>query len=85
MVNIGIKDTSLFADIEKGKIYAYLYKGRLCIGEAIKNLNERSGCEYVMKNVYTGKIEYPYTMNIIEPNSEYKEIKAKIEYEDARY
>lgn len=85
MHNIGIS-TSLFEDIEIGKIYAYLYKGRLRVGETIKNPDETSGFEWAMKNVYTGKIEYPYhQMNIIVPNSEYKEIKAKIEYEDARY
>ena len=84
MYNIGI-NTSLFEDIEIGKMYAYLYKGRLCVGEAIKNPDGKSGYEHAMKNVYTGKIEYPYQMNIIEPNSEYKEIKAKIEYENARY
>jgi len=83
MYNIGI-NTSLFEDIEIGKIYAYLYKGRLRVGEAIK-ADETSGLKWAMKNVYTGKIEYPYQMYIIVPNSEFKEIKVKIEYEDASY
>lgn len=84
MYNIGI-ETSLFRDIEIGKMYAYLYKGRLCVGEAIKNPDRTSGYEWAMKNDYTGKIEFPYQMHVIEPNSKFKEVKAKIEYEDVHY
>ena len=58
MYNIGI-ETSVFGDIEIGKIYAYLYNGRLCVGEAIKNPNEQSGYKWAMVNVHTRKIEFP--------------------------
>ena len=84
MYNIGI-EAMVFGDIEIGKIYAYLYKDRLCVGEAVKNPDEKSGYEWAMKNVYTGKIEYPLQMYVIEPNSKFKEVKAKIVYEDVHY
>ena len=78
MVNIGI-NTSVEI-IEMGKIYAYLWHGRLRIGEAVKNPTERGGYDWAMKNGYTGKIEYHYYMNVIVPNTEFKEVTAKIDY-----
>ncbi len=78
MYNIGVNKTVEI--VEMGKIYAYFYKGRLCIGEAVKNPAERPGYNWAMKNVYTGKIEYPYRMDIIVPNSEYKEVVPEIGY-----
>ena len=78
MTNIGI-NTSV-ESIEMGKIYAYLWRGRLRIGEAVKNQTERPGYNWAMKNVYTGKIEYPYYMDVIVPNTEFKEATAKIDY-----
>ena len=78
MYNIGVNTT--VATVEMGKIYAYFYKGRLRIGEAVKNPTERPGYDWAMKNVYTGKIEYPYHMDIIMPNSEYKEVVPEIGY-----
>ena len=84
MFNIGI-EAWVFGNVKIGKIYAYLYKGRLCVGKAVKNPDKKSGYEWAMKNVHTGKFEYPYQMCIIEPDSKFKEVKVKIEYEDARY
>lgn len=78
MTNIGI-NTSVEI-IEIGKIYAYLYKGKLRIGKAVKNTANRSGYDWAMKNVYTGKIEFPYQMDVIVPNTEFKEVTAKIDY-----
>ncbi len=78
MTNIGINTTVEFVEI--GKTYAYLYNGKLCIGEAIKNPANRPAYNWAMKNVYTGKIEYPYQMDIVVPNTEFKEVTAKIEY-----
>ncbi len=78
MTNIGI-DTSVEI-IEIGKIYAYLWRGRLRIGEAVKNPTERPGYDWAMKNVYTGKIEYPYYMDVIVPNTKFKVATAKIDY-----
>lgn len=78
MTNIGI-NTSVEI-IEMGKIYAYLWRGRLRIGEAVKDPTERSGYDWAMKNVYTGKIEYPYYLDVIVPNTEFKEVTAKIDY-----
>lgn len=78
MTNIGINTT--VETIEMGKIYAYLWHGRLRIGEAVKNPTERPGYAWAMKNVYTGKIEYPLYMDVIVPNTEFKEVIAKIEY-----
>ena len=78
MYSIGINTSIEFVEI--GKIYAYLYKGRLCIGEAIKNPTNRPGYNWAMKNVYTGKIEYPYQMDIVVPNTEFKEVTVKIDY-----
>lgn len=78
MYNIGVDKT--VEAVEMGKIYAYFYKGRLCVGEAVKNPDRTSGYEWAMKNVYTGKIEFPYCMDIIVPNSEYKEIVPEISY-----
>lgn len=67
-------------NVEIGKIYAYLWQGRLRVGEAISN-PVNSGYSWAMKNVYTGKIEYPYSGNIIVPNTEFKEITVRIDYE----
>ena len=78
MTNIGI-NTSV-ENIEIGKIYAYLWRGRLCIGEAVKNPTERPAYDWAMKNVYTGKIEYPYNIDVIVPNTEFKTVTAKIDY-----
>lgn len=78
MTNIGIN--TLVESIEIGKIYAYLWRGRLRIGEAVKNPTEPSAYDWAMKNVYTGKIEYPYYKDVIVPNTEFKTVTAKIDY-----
>lgn len=79
MTNIGI-NTSV-ETVEIGKIYAYLWRGKLRIGEAIDNPDKNSGYVWAMKNVYTGKVEYPYQLDIIVPNTEFYEIVAKIDYD----
>lgn len=63
-----------------GETYAYLYKGKLCIGVAIKHpyKKEGEGYTWAMKNIYTGKVQYPYQMDIIEPNSKFYEVTSKI-------
>ena len=78
MTNIGI-DTGVEI-IKLGEIYAYLYKGRLCVGEAVKNPTKQSAYYWAMKNVYTGRIEYPYQVDVVVPNTEFKEIMVKIDY-----
>ncbi len=63
-----------------GETYAYLHKGKLCVGEAIKppRDKEEKGYTWAMKNVYTGEVQYPYKMDIIEPNSKFYEVTSKI-------
>ena len=70
-------DTSV-ETIEIGKHYAYLYHNRLCVGEAVKNPDEKSGYEWAMRNCITGKVQYPYQMDVIVPNSKIKEVFATI-------
>ncbi|MBQ3679775.1 MAG: hypothetical protein II927_00395 [Paludibacteraceae bacterium] len=49
--------------VEIGKYYAYESKGKLCVGQAIKNPNP-TGYSWVMKNLNTGKIEHPYSQEV---------------------
>ena len=55
--------------------------GKLRIGTAIKNPANRPAYDWAMKNVYTGKIEFPYQMNVIVPNTDFKRVTIKIDYE----
>ncbi len=63
-----------------GETYAYLHKGKLCIGVAIKHpyKKEGEGYTWAMRNIYTGKIQYPYQMNIVVPNSRFYEVTSQI-------
>ena len=65
-------------EVELGKIYAYIYKKKLCVGVAVKHPYKTTGYTWAMKNCYTGKFDYPYQMDIVEPNSEIKEVYSKI-------
>lgn len=49
--------------VEIGKYYAYESHGKLCVGQAIKNPNPE-GYSWVMKNLNTGKIDYPYSQEV---------------------
>ena len=49
--------------VEIGKYYAYESKGKLCVGQAIKNPNP-VGYSWAMQNLNTGKIEYPYSQEV---------------------
>ena len=53
MTNIGI-NTSVEI-VEMGKIYAYLWRGKLRIGEAVKNPTERPGYDWAMKKLKAHK------------------------------
>ena len=63
-----------------GETYAYIHKGRLCVGEAIQHPTNKPGDGYTwaMKNLHTGKIQYPYAMDLIVPNSRLYEVEAKL-------
>lgn len=49
--------------VEIGKFYAYEYKDMLHVGEAVTCEN-KGGYTWAMKNLNTGKIEYPYTQQV---------------------
>lgn len=49
--------------IEIGKFYAYEYRDMLHVGEAVPCEN-KGGYTWAMKNLNTGKIEYPYTQQV---------------------
>lgn len=53
--------------VEIGKFYAYEYKGRLFVGEAVKNPSERAAYKWAMKDLNTGKIHYPYSQQVFIP------------------
>ena len=66
--------------VEIGKIYAYLHKGKICVGKAIRHpyKKEGQGYDWAMENCHTGKIQYPYQMDIIVPNSHVSEVQATL-------
>lgn len=68
-------------EVELGKTYAYIYHQKLCVGTAIKHPYKKQGegYDWAMKNCYTGRIDYPYQMDIVEPNSVVRELYAKLE------
>jgi len=61
-------------DIEIGKYYAYEKDGKLHIGKAVKNPAKHSVYPWAMKNLNTGKIEYPYYRQIVTPESTCSEV-----------
>lgn len=65
-------------EIEIGQYYAYRYRGKFCIGQAIENPTKRPAYDWAMKNCWNGKIEYPYNLDVFVPNSECPELRAKI-------
>ena len=49
--------------VEIGKYYAYESHENLCVGQAIENPIPHS-YKWAMKNLNTGKIEYPYSQEV---------------------
>lgn len=68
-------------NVEVGKYYAYEYKGKLHVGKAIPNPSKR-GYPWAMENAHTGKIEFPYCLDIYEPETECREVVAVLKTKD---
>ena len=60
--------------VEIGKFYAYEYKGKLFVGEAVKNPSEEAGYKWAMKDLNTGKIHYPYSQQVFIPGESCLEV-----------
>ena len=50
--------------VEIGKFYAYEYKGKLHVGEAVENPSGHIAYKWAMKDLNTGKIHYPYSQQV---------------------
>lgn len=60
--------------VEIGKFYAYEYKGKLFVGEAVKNPSEEAGYKWAMKDLNIGKIHYPHSQQVFIPEESCLEI-----------
>jgi hypothetical protein len=60
--------------VEIGKFYAYEYKGKFFVGEAVENPSERVSYEWAMKDLNTGKIHYPYSQQVFIPGESCSEV-----------
>jgi hypothetical protein len=73
-------DNNLIPEI--GKVYPYEYKGKLRVGECIENPDSPRGYKWAMRNLHTGKIEFPYCLQVYEPETKLYEIGVKtVEFE----
>lgn len=60
--------------VEIGKFYAYEYKGKFFVGEAVENPSERVSYKWAMKDLNTGKIHYPYSQQVFIPGESCSEV-----------
>lgn len=60
--------------VEIGKFYAYEHKGKLYVGKAVKNLSEKPVYEWAMEDLNTGKIHYPYSVQVFIPGESCLEV-----------
>ena len=65
-----------------GQYYAYIYKGKLCVGKAVKHPIKKTGYDWAMENCYSGKTDYPYQMDIISPNCKISDVTATVAYRE---
>lgn len=54
--------------LEPGTHVAYFYKGKIHVGVTETGLNDGEG-KFTVRNLATGKIQYPYTSEVIIPES----------------
>lgn len=55
--------------LEPGTHVAYFYKGKIHVGICETGLNAGES-RFTVRNLNTGKIEYPYTQEVIMPDSQ---------------
>ena len=75
-----LRELEMNTVVQIGKFYAYEYNGELHVGEAVKKKG-RVANDWVMRNLNTGKIEYPYSQQVFVTEEPCKSVKLTYEVE----
>lgn len=68
--------------LSPGTYVAYIYNGRLNVGVTETGLDPATSVKFTVKNCKTGKIEYPYTTEVLVPNAPVKEVESTLKFKD---